>query len=278
MKKVIKSLSILILSILLFGCFVGCTYKKDGSVCQDLSFSFKYTDANNEEKTIDSKITVYITFAEQNAKRLVQLVKDDYYSNTVAVFDYNLNYLEVGTYEYVSDEYSVKKSDYSTVKGEFVNAGQSSRLSVEAGSIIMMRVPDAIECAGQKYDTAKTTFVIMLSSDATISKNDYTVVGKIDADALKELQEMRDALKADSDGYSTVLVRTRDENGQVNGYDGETYSDAVYTVKESVVYYGDKSEIEKDDEGDLEDTKVTDANRFNKVVLPTKLITVSTKK
>ena len=210
-KSFIKTIVLTITSIFVLA-LAGCTYVANGSVIQDVQFDINYT-VDGENKTINSTLSLYKTFAPRTTDRVIELIKDGFYNNTAITLNKNQGYAVIGGFEYSNDDYVVKEFTGDGLKGEFTNAGWKSKLDVKAGALVMIRDFD-IEQGTQKHQTAKAKFAIVLSNtNMVFDSANFCVFGFID-DASLEL--LRTALVDNSmseDGYYRVrYMGDRDED------------------------------------------------------------------
>ena len=116
----------------------------------------------------------------------IQYVKDGFYNNTQVVFDYSGSYLILGSYSMQGDKYKdIIVDDSKAIEGEFFKNvfDNQVKLSTQvAGTLVMLRDPDNNK-GESKYNSAKVTFAIVLSSSSSLPKDYYTAFGKIDDDS-----------------------------------------------------------------------------------------------
>ena len=280
-KHLFKGVFFALILSLLFS-MLGCTYRAEGSVIQEVDFTFVYEDDEGEREDIDATLKLYKTFAPKTCDRILSLIKDGYYENTNVVTDKTGAYLVLGTFTMTEGEYQGLVYEGETLKGEFVNAGMQSRLKAETGSLVMLREPDTDKGA-QKYDSAKASFAILLEPVDSISNEEYCVFGKIDSDDLEDLQEMRDELYKDADGDIPLkCIAERDENDELKVVDGKyvggfdfylnfTNSELFKLVNGQKVLVEEKLENEEENP---EYKKLTEINSFDGFAIPAKPIKV----
>ena len=281
MKNLLFKIITCCLAVVMLSSITACTYRKDGSVIQDVTFKVSYVDAEEANVDIDVTASFYKTFAPLTCDHLLKQVKNGYYENTALTMNKDGNYLVLGAFTYADGEYVEKAYTGSSVNGEFKYNGWTPRLKAEAGSLVLLRDPDTGK-GGEKYDSGKVTIAIMLNEVSSISNQYYTVFGKIDSESLEALQELSEDVLYDEDDDIKVRYigdRSEDEdkltieNGKyVGGYEFYlNFSDKV--LKEL-----DKKEIEKEiSEGKENElyTKLSTAHDFDLFALPTTYLKVS---
>ena len=233
-KSFIKTIAVSIITVLTLA-LTSCTYVANGSVIQDVNFEIGY-EVGGEAKTINSTLSLYKTFAPETTKRVIKLVKDGFYKDTVLTLSKQQDYVVVGGFDFTNGDYAIKQCNEQGVKGEFTLGGFQSRNKLRAGALVMLRDFDyEEENATSKYDTAKGSFAIVLTdSNSVFSKDTFCIFGYIDDDSLKALQEAVTENTADSDGY----YKMRYVGERVNGV--QTYEKAVdYYFDSNNDYYKD---------------------------------------
>lgn len=281
MKKLLLKLITCCLAVMVLASFTACTYRKDGSVIQDVTFKVSYLD--DEEKNVDIDVTAsfYKTFAPETCDHLLKYVKDGYYENSSLVMNKDGNYFVLGAFNYNNGAYEEKAYTGNSVVGEFKYNGWTPRLKAEAGSLVLLREPDTGK-GGSKYDSGKVYIAIILNEVSSISNQYYSVFGKINAEALEDLKEVSEDVLYDSEEDIKVrYIGDRDEetdsltieNGKyVGGYEFYlNFNDK--TLKDL-----DKKEIEKEISEGVENelyTKLSTANDFDLYALPTKNLKVA---
>lgn len=277
-KNFLKILVLAVISTLMISA-TACTYRAEGSVIQDVTFNVAYTDKAGEDVEIDAKIKLYKTFAPKTAEHIINLIKDGFYNNTAVAFDNLGDYLILGSYKLESDVYKDIMYNGETVNGEFQSNGFEGKLSPVAGTLVMLRDPDS-QIGDAKYDTGKATFAILLDSSSALTSGKYTVFGKIDSDLLEKLQDMKEELFTDSDGYSKVrYVGDRDEETDKLIVENGAYKNSLeYYVKDGESYWSKNVKMQYEEEGDADFElyeKLADAHSFDNVILPVNAIKVS---
>ncbi|MBR5439392.1 MAG: peptidylprolyl isomerase [Clostridia bacterium] len=281
MKNLLKKLVVACLVLVATLTLGACTYRAEGSVCQDVTFDINYKDADGQDQTINATITLYKTFAPETCKRILSAVKDGFLNDTALVYNKDCSYIVLGDYEVENSEY--KKLDYEGegLYGEFTRNGFESKLKAEAGSLVMLREPDSNK-GYPKYDTAKIKFAILLDDASVFSNADYCVFGKVkaDTDTLENLVALRDETETDKDGMHHVKY-VGDRNLDTDEIDySQTFEYAHDNVKGELYEYVDgvksieKMQIEEGEEDYELFTKLTEASDFDFVVIPNTTITV----
>lgn len=261
----------------------ACTYRADGSVIQDVKFEVSYENAEGENVEINSTLKLYKTFAEKTTEHVIKLIKNGFYNDTNVVFDNSGSYLIFGAYALENGKYKDLITT-ATVDGEFKKNGFDNlgKLSTQtAGTLVMLRDPDSNKGTESKYNSAKASFAIILSSTSTLPADSFTAFGKIDDESLEKFKTMKDELFEDADGYTNArYVGDRDEitdklveeNGEYKGYyeyfelDGAAYREVN----------GEKVQLQYDEEGDADYelwNKISKAHAFDNRVLPQRPIT-----
>lgn len=281
MKKLLLKIITCSLSIVLLSSITACTYRKDGSVIQDVDFKVSYANDENENVDINVTASFYKTFAPETCEHLLSQVKKGFYENTSLVMNKDGSYLVLGAFTYDDGEYLEKLYTGSTVEGEFKYNGFPTRLKAEVGSLVLLREPDTGK-GGSKYDSGKVSIAIMLNEASTISNEYYTVFGKIDGESLAELQDLRDDVLYDED--EDILIRyagDRDEETDLLTIENGKYVGGVefyLNFNDKVLKDLDKKEIEAEISEGVENElykKLSTANDFDLFALPTKNLKVS---
>ena len=228
MKKLLFKIITLCLAVVTLSTFTACTYRKDGSVIQDVTFKVSYVDEENANVDINVTASFYKTFAPKTYDHLLKQVKNGFYENTSLTMNKDGNYLVLGAFTYTDGKYVEKVYTGNTVEGEFKYNGLTPRLKAEAGSLVLLRDPDTGK-GGEKYDSGKVNIAILLNEVASISNEYYTVFGKIDGESLAALQDLSEDILYDEDDDIKVRYigdRSEDEdkltveNGKyVGGYE-----------------------------------------------------------
>ncbi len=281
MKKFTFKIITLALTILMaIGC-LACTYRKDGSVVQDVTFNVSYTDTEDNVKDIAVTANFYKTFAPKTCEHLLKYIKDGNYNNTSLVMDKTGSYLVLGSFNYTENGYEEIVYTGDTVEGEFKKNGWTPRLRVEVGSLVLLREPDTGK-GTSKYNSGKVSVAIILKENTNLTNDYYTVFGKIDIETIEQLNDMADTLLKDDDGDIKIrYLGDRDESTDnlivVNGkYSGG--AEFYINVESSVLKNLDKEEIEKEiSEGEENPLykKYSEANTLDLYALPIKPIKVS---
>ena len=208
-KSYIKLIALLVALTLTLG-LSACTYRANGSVIQDVTFDINY-EVDGETKTINSTLSLYKTFAPETTKRVLSLIKSGFYSDSAITVSKQQDYAVIGSFDYADGDYVVKNSTESGIRGEFTQNGWRSRLSVKPGALVMLRDFD-IEDGERKYDTAKASFAIVLTSESVLNATEYCVFGYID-DA--SIESIKTALvdEAGDNGYFKARYLGKRENG-----------------------------------------------------------------
>ena len=288
MKNLLTKIAVICLIVITTLSFGACTYRAEGSVCQDVTFDITYKNAENENKTINATITLYKTFAPKTCNQVLSLIKDGFYNDTALVYSKDCSYIVLGAYEIENSVYKELNSNASKLIGEFTKGSMESKLKAEAGSLVMLREPDTNK-GGPKYDTAKVKFAILLDGNAGFNSDEYCVFGKVKAstDTLKNLVALRDETETVNNGMHHVkYVGDRyvelNENGEYEDkidytktfeYFHDNVKGELYAYENGVMAT-DKMEIEEGGKDYELFTKLTEANNFDFVVLPNTTITV----
>lgn len=278
-KNIFKLILITLISVLAIS-MVGCTYRADGSVIQDVKFEVSYENASGEDVEIESTLKLYKTFAPKTTEHIINLVKDEFYNDTQIVFDNTGSYLILGAFTLSNNEYKDLITDVK-VEGEFKKNGfdNQGKLNTQTeGTLVMLREPDSKK-GGPKYDSAKATFAIILSSASSLPSDSYTAFGKIDEDSLAKFKTMKEDLFEDADGYAHArYVGDRDETTDLRKIENGAYVNSYeyYELDGSAYSIVDKSQLKYEEEGD-EDyelwEKISSAYAFDNIVIPQNPIT-----
>ena len=226
----------------------GCKETIGGSVVKRSDFVISYT-VDGETQNVESTLTFYETFAPKTTERVISLIEDGYYDDTVITISKNQDYAIIGGYTF-GEDYAVKSYSGSTVKGEFTNNGLRSELTVKAGALVMLRDFDDDDGAS-KYDSAKATFAILLADSGTFNSSEYCVFGYIDDESLTSLQEALVDNCKDDNAYLRMRYLGKRENGV------QTYENGFeYYKNESGVFFkevsGEKIQMDYDLETDAD--------------------------
>ena len=277
MKKFIKALAVLVVSVLTLSLTACTTYTKNGSVIQDVKFDVSYT-VDGETTTINSTLSLYKTFAPKTCDRVIGLIEDGFYNDTALVLSKQQDYLVVGGFDYVED-YVEKAYSGEGLKGEFTSAGRESKLKVRAGALVMIREFDS-EVGTAKYDTAKASFAIVLSDSGVFTSDKFCVFGFIDDDSIALLQDaLIDNAAYDESYYRAKYVgdRSEDDGKLVPNTGFEYYFDGTSYFYGELVD-GDYEKMEYDTEDSIDYAtykKITDSKNLQDVfVLPRTVLKV----
>lgn len=281
-KNIFKLIVVALISALTISA-TACTYRADGSVIQDVKFDVTYTNTSGEEVEINSTLKLYKTFAPETTEHIISLVKNKFYDDSQIVFDNSGSYLILGAYRLDNGAYTDITST-KTVKGEFKKNGfdnQGKLSTQQEGTLVMLREPDSNKGNTGKYDSAKATFAIILSSTGTLPTDSYTAFGKIDEDSLAKFKTMKEDLFEDADGYTHArYVGDRDETTDLRKVENGVYVNSLeYYELDGSAYRkvnGEMVEFEYAEEGDADYElweKISSAYAFDNIVLPQKPIT-----
>ncbi len=278
MKKLILKLitcSLILVSLL---SLTACTYRKDGSVIQDVTFKVSYTLEESEEISVTASF--YKTFAPKTCDHLLDYIKKGGYENSSLVMDKKGSYLVLGAFNYNDSKYEEIIYTGNTVEGEFGKNGREPELTVEPGALVLLREPDTGK-GSSKYDSGKVLVAIILET-TTLTNEYYTVFGKIDATSLEELQELRlDVLYDDEEDILVRYIGDRDETTDNLTVENGKYVGGIefyFNYTDSTLKNLDKVEIEKKNSDDTDNelyTKLSGANALDVYALPTANLKVS---
>lgn len=267
-KKLFKTVSLLVVAVMASS-IIACTYTADGcKKIQDVTFTITCGD-----ESIDGTLKLYETFAPETTKRVLNLIENGFYNDTACVFDKSTNMLILGSFTESNGEYSLKESDKETIKGEFTDNGFQSRLKAVKGTLVMLREYNS-DKGGKKYDTAKSTFAILLGSTSVIDNKKYAVFGKIDDEMLDKLVELKDDVLEDADGDKTVYyVGDRDENAVQTKQNSKTF---LLTSSGDYKVFDGSNKVALEDEVFIKklEEEVFVNYYYDTVYLPTKAIKV----
>ena len=245
-KSFIKIVAACVVSALMFA-FTGCTYTKNGSVIQDVTFNVSYTTADGAQN-IEATMSIYKTFAPNTADRVLSLIKNGYYNDTVITLSKQQDYAVIGAFD---EGYAVKKYTGEGLKGEFTSNGWKTKLSIKPGALVMLRDSDS-GVGSSKYDSAKASFAIVLNASTVLEKDTYCVFGYIDDASTEALIEAISENSTDDEGYARVrYVGDRNDN-DVQTYEGsfEYYINSTTNLYKLV--NGEKIAMEFANEGDAD--------------------------
>lgn len=280
MKKLVLKLITLCITAITLVSFTACTYRKDGSVIQDVTFKVSYLGDENENVDIDVTANFYKTFAPKTCDHILNYIKEGNYENTSLVMNKTGAYFVLGAFNYNDGAYEEIVYSGNAVDGEFKQNGWTPRLKAEAGSLVLLREPDTGK-GSPKYDTGKVKVAILLSEVSSITNQYYTVFGKINSEALEDLQDLSsDTLYDDEKDIKIRYIGDRDEETDILKVDGGKYVGGVefyLNSGESVLKDLDKIEIAKEIDGAQNElyTKLSTANDLDLYALPTKQIKVT---
>ncbi len=255
--------------------FGGCKETIDGSVVKRADLVISYT-VGEETQNIESTLILYETFAPKTTERVISLIEDGYYDDTVITIAKNQDYLIIGGYTF-GEDYTAKNYSGSGVKGEFTQNGLRSELTVKAGALVMLRDFDEDD-GSSKYDSAKASFAIVLTDSGTFNSSEFCVFGYIDSESLTALQEALVDNSKDDNAYLRARYLGERENGV------QTYENGFeYYLNESGVYFkdvaGEKIQMDYDVETDVDYATAEiikdSANAQDIVILPSTVFKVS---
>ena len=279
MKKFALKLITLGITVIMLFSFTACTYRKDGSVIQDVTFNVSYVNDENENVDINVTANFYKTFAPKTCDHLLNYIKNGSYENTSLVMNKTGSYLVLGAFNYNEGEYEEIVYTGNTVDGEFLKNGWTPRLKAEAGSLVLLRDHDTGKAP--KYNTGKVSVAILLSEEASITNNYYTVFGKINSEALEDLQDLsEDVLKDDDGDIKLRYIGDRDEETDALKVENGKYVGGIeFYLNSSESTLKDLNKVailEKIDDVENElYKKLSSASAFDLFALPTKQIKVS---
>ncbi len=279
MKKLILKIITISLSIVTLLSFTACTYRKDGSVVQDVTFNVSY-ELDGEAENIGVTLSFYKTFAPKTCDHLLSYIKNGGYENTSLVMEKGGAYFVLGAFNYANGKYEEVIYSGDTVEGEFKSNGWNPRLKAEAGSLVLLREPDTGK-GSPKYDTGKASIAIILE-DTTLTNQYYTVFGKIDGESLEELQELAlDTLYDDENDILMRYIGDRNEDSDLLTVENNKYVGGLeYYLGYSSQEIKDlnKVKIEEESEPGVENElykKLSSVNALDVFALPTTNIKVS---
>lgn len=277
-KSFLKVIAVAVMSALMLS-FSGCTtYTKNGSEIQDIKFDVSYT-IDGETTTINSTLSLYKTFAPKTCDRVIDLIKNGFYEDSSLVLSKQQDYIVVGGFDFVNDDYAVKNYSGDNLEGEFTKAGHESKLSVKAGALVMLREFDS-KSGGQKYDTAKASFAIILTDASTFTSDKFCVFGFIDEKSIELLQEALVENSANNEGYYKAKYMGDRINGVLNvetGFDYFFNSDKEY-YHANGMKVGDKMRYGSEQEEDYElyEKIISGDNKQDVFILPSVNFTIKT--
>ncbi|MBO5926917.1 MAG: hypothetical protein J6Q38_05125 [Clostridia bacterium] len=280
MKNLILKTVTLCLTFTFLLSLTACTYRKDGSVVQDVTFTMSYENSESENVSIEVTASFYKTFAPKTCDHLLAQIKKGYYENTAVVSNKTGEYLILGSFKYSDEEYKELIYTGSTVEGEFSKGGWKSRLKAEAGSLVLLREPDTGK-GSPKYDTGKVSIALLLSETDVISNEYFSVFGKINTNVLDDFDDLREDLFYDDDGDIKIrYIGDRNENDVLTVTDGKYDGGMEFYINlnDEEIKGLDKKVIEAEISEGVENElykKLSTANEFDLFALPTKPITVS---
>ena len=243
-KSFIKIMALALISALVFA-ISGCKETKDGSVIQRADLTISYT-VGGETASINSTLTLYETFAPKTTERVIGLINDGFYNDTVLTLSKQSDYVVVGGFK---EGYEAKTYD-STVEGEFTQNGLKSELIVKAGALVMLRDFD-VDTGSVKYNSAKASFAIVLTDNGTFNASEFCVFGYIDDASLTTLQSAISNAKDDGGRLRLRYVGDRDAQGKLT-----SNGSFEYFLNEGGEYLkkvgDDFVQMEYDGEGDVD--------------------------
>ena len=276
-KSFIKTIAVAVLLALTFS-FTACTtYRENGSEIQDVKFNVSYT-VDGETKTINSTLSLYKTFAPKTCDRVIELCNNGFYNDSSLVLSKQQDYVVVGGFEYKNDGYSVKAFSGDNLEGEFTKAGRESKLSVKPGALVMIREFDS-KAGGQKYDTAKASFAIVLTDAKTFTSDKFCVFGYIDDESVELLKDAFVDYTQDDKGYFHAKYMGDRVDGALDtatGFDYYFNADKEY-YHASANGVGDKMQYDSDTDEDYDkyETIIAD-NKQDVFILPDVVFSVKT--
>ena len=277
MKKLLRTLTILIMAVMLLPTVIACTYIENGHEWQDVEFTISYTDENGEDKEMQSILSLSVNFTEQTTKRVKALIEEGFYNDTALVYDYNYDYVHFGSFKIEDGEYVDLIKDVEPIKGEFEKGGiKGSNLRATAGSIVMVRNEDSEDAGAPRYDTATYKFVLLLNNDNDFNYRESCVFGKIDDDTLEALTEIVSYTEYDSDDKTRCRYlgdRDTDKGNLILNEDGKSYQNALdYYIQKNATddfyaYYPSREPIKYSDDQETYE-RISGASEKDLVVIP----------
>lgn len=279
MKKTLLKIITTALALTMLFSLTACTYRQEGSVCQDVDFTVNYENTESEKVSIDVTATFYKTFAPKTSEHLLKLIKNGYYNDSALVFDKTGEYLVLGSFDYKDNAYVEKIYTGEPVKGEFEKAGFASKLEAKAGSLVLLREPDSKKATSSRYNTGKASIAILLNDVSSLSNDVYCVFGKVNEDAVDAFLDMKGDLMEDEAGDIKVrYIGDRDDNDNLIVENNKYKNGKEFYINNGEYKELDKTVIEEKIDGDIENElykKLKEAYPTDLYALPIKPIKVS---
>lgn len=266
MKKLLVCLLTAIVAATCAFTFIGCDEIENGSKITRIKIELEVYDASgNVTTTTEVYAKLYLNYAPNSTKQIVDLVNEGFYNGT-CISNINSNWLEFGQYVYDENGLLAKKDcGKDPVDGEFPAAGiTGNMLTTSKGAIVFKRNYDDATLESS-YDTAKSALAICFSSSAASTFDDfyYCILGKVvdddaDEDADTELEQKSSIEKLQS---LTEYKENEDEDGNTvvtYYYETENAYYTKWTDEDSNEHYALGTAVDSDNElkgKDLEDYK-----------------------
>lgn len=256
MKKLLVCLLTVIVAATCAFTFIGCDEVENGSKITRIKIELDvYDAAGNVTTTTDVYAKLYLNYAPNSTKRIVDLVNEGFYNGT-CISNINSNWLEFGQYAYdESGRLMEKDCGKDPVAGEFPAAGVTGNmLTTSRGAIVFKRNYDDNTLASS-YDTAKSALAICFSASADSTFDDfyYCILGKVltddgNEDADTELEKKSSIEKLQS---LTEYKDNEDEDGNTvvtYYYEKENSYYTKWTDEDSNEHYASGAEVDSDNE------------------------------
>ena len=235
MKKLLSLVLIAILALSALSLTACSGEIEQGSKIERVLITLDFYDAENkvvDTKTVQAKL--YLNFAPETCARFLSLAEDGYFDGT-CVSNVQSGWFEFGGYTFENGTLTKKAFDenkYPALKGEFEKNGWvGNKLTTKSGSLIFKHDTESVNGVS-KYDTAKGTIIVALSTLSKFPASEYCVFGTICND------------DADDNPYSAVDSSLVNRSGKSSVAVLNTLTDLVsddgvrtyYYEKENVFY------------------------------------------
>ena len=264
MKK--KLLSLLLVAVLAVCALplTGCSDEiENGSKIQRMVMTLDFYDASgNVVDTKDVQLKLFTTYAPKTTARFIALAEDGYYNGT-CVSNVQSGWFEFGGYEYDASGAFVEKSfdeqKYGVLEGEFLKNGvKGNKLTSSSGALIMKHDYALSDDKASKYNSAKGTVILALSSVSKFPADEYCVFGKVvndDADN-NPSSDVADSSLTNRSGKTSLGIANT-----VSSLTSDNGTRTFYYEKEKVFYTRTV-----DDDGDYHYYNGTEATEANEIV------------
>lgn len=274
MKKSIKLLITLAVSVIMLFSFTACNNEiENGSKIQRLNIELEYLNASGEVvETHTAQAKLYLNFAPKTCEHFIKLSEEGYYDG-VTISNVNNSWCEFGEYTRSQNTLAVKDYTFGTIAGEFKKNGfGGNKLKATSGALIMKRNYDVADGSDNtpKYDTAKSSVVVLFSTTTQFNVDTYAVFGMLETTDGDEYENTVTDEELDRNALSSLGKFNSIERLDTDADGNKTYFfEKSADITEGSEYFAIKSDyytIEVDSDGNKHYYKGVSAVSENELV------------